>query len=410
MGPGSPVAVDLFSGAGGLALGVASAGVDVRAHVDSWEPAVETLRANFGEGHERLNVSDLDAVDLIELCGSKPDLLLGGPPCQSFTSAGRRDEADPRGTLVGAFSRLAVSLRPSLIVFENVEGFLTAGEGTFVHDLLEPLLDAGYCVRVRKVNLANYGVPQHRKRVFAVASLLGDPPFPSKTHSAWGAPGARAFHGLPRAPSVEEALAGLPEPGSNAGPLGHDLGSVSDLEVQRIAALLPGQTMRDLPDELQHDSYRRRAFRRVMDGTPTERRGGAPAGLRRLRGDQPSKAITSAATRELVHPTCDRRITLREAARLQTFPDDFTFCGTLSEQSTLIGNAVPPCFAAALGAALQAHLSGIRRSVPSPRHGALVEFTTTSGEAMSPALSRVVADVRDRYMSETLFAALPTYG
>lgn len=399
--------MDLFCGAGGLAAGLQAADVDVVAHIDHWQPAVDTLNANFGEQREPTDIAQLTADDVRAIVGRTPDVLTGGPPCQSFTSAGRRRDGDPRGTLVGVYATLAAELRAPLVVFENVEGFVTAGGGRYVFDLLNPLLEAGYSIVVRKINLANYGVPQHRKRVIAVASLLGSPPFPEPTHSAWGAPGAQQIAGRPRTPTVAEALDGLPSPGNPAAPQGHIVPRVREVEEQRMGALTPGQTMRDLPEELWHDSYRQRAYRRVMDGTPSERRGGAPAGLRRLRGDEPSKAITSAAIREFVHPTVDRRLTLREAARLQTFDDDFEFNGTAAEQATLVGNAIPPRFAAALGAALREHLIVNAAAEPaSAGQGKLLEFTATSAEAMSPALAKVVGEVRDRYLAETLFASL----
>jgi DNA (cytosine-5)-methyltransferase 1 len=402
-----PVTVDLFCGAGGLSSGFESAGLAVLAHVDNWQPAVSTLNANFSEDLEPVDVSKLTADDVRRLAGGTPDVLAGGPPCQSFTSAGPRRESDPRGTLVGAYARLAAEVRAPLVVFENVEGFVTAGDGRFVFDLLDPLLAAGYRVAVRKINLANYGVPQHRKRVIAVASLLGDPPFPQPTHSAWGSPGAQRVAGRPPTPTVLQALDGLPEPGCECAPQGHVLTSrPGEMEQRRIAGLRPGDTMRDLPEELWHDSYRKRAYRRVMDGTPTEQRGGAPAGLRRLYGDQPSKAITSAAVREFVHPTADRRLTLRDAARLQTFEDSFEFHGSATEQATLVGNAIPPRFAAALGKALREHLiANIEVNPRQSGEGALLEFTVTNAEAMSPALARVVREVRDRYVAETLFAS-----
>jgi DNA (cytosine-5)-methyltransferase 1 len=165
----------------------------------------------------------------------------------------------------------------------------------------------------------------------------------------------------------------------------------------RIAALEQGQTMRDLPPELWHDSYRRRANRRVADGTPTERRGGAPAGLRRLIADEPSKAITSAAAREFIHPLEDRPLTLRECARIQTFPDDFTFSGNRSEVAKLIGNAVPPAFAEAIGRAVRATLALPRRCAGK---GRVISFDVTAAEAMSPALKAVVRLVGDRYNSK----------
>jgi len=126
-----------------------------------------------------------------------------------------------------------------------------------------------------------------------------------------------------------------------------------------------------------------------------------------LRPDEPSKAITSAAIRELVHPTVDRHITIREAARLQAFDDTFEFHGSLTEQATLVGNAIPPRFAKALGSAVTAHLAATydadRRE---PGEGALLEFDVTPATQMSPALARVVREVRSRYQTETLFASL----
>jgi DNA (cytosine-5)-methyltransferase 1 len=380
--------------------------VDVRAHLDNWQPAVDTLNVNFSEDREAFDVAALSANDVLELVGGFPRLMAGGPPCQSFTSAGRRREDDPRGSLVGAYARLAAKVRPDVVVFENVEGFATAASGRFVFDLLDPLLEAGYWVRVRKINLANYGVPQHRKRVIAIASLVGEPPFPEPTHSAWGAPGAQHVAGRPLTPTLGEALDGMPAPGAEDAPQGHVVTRVGELEQARMAALKPGQTMRDLPENLWHDSYRKRAFRRVLDGTPTERRGGAPAGLRRLRPDEPSKAITSAAVREFVHPTCDRRLTLREAARLQTFPDDFEFHGSPSEQATLVGNAIPPRFAETLGRSVAEHLATTEGAEHrQPEDGALLEFDVTPAAQMSPALAKVVSEVRDRYLRGTLLPA-----
>src|SRR5208282_3891462 len=107
---------------------------------------------------------------------------------------------------------------------------------------------------------------------------------------------------------------------------------LSNVQLERVRRLQPGQTMKDLPKHLQHNSFRRRAFRRVMDGTPVEKRGGAPSGLKRLFADEPSLTITSAATREFVHPTEDRLLRLRECARLQTFPDHFVFAGSAASR------------------------------------------------------------------------------
>jgi len=137
---------------------------------------------------------------------------------------------------------------------------------------------------------------------------------------------------------------------------------------------------------LQHESFRRRAFRRVMDGTPVEKRGGAPSGLKRLFADEPSLTITSAATREFVHPMENRLLTLRECARLQTFPDWFEFAGSAASRIQQIGNAVPPLLARTVAECIMrscgfgAQYNGVER--PSLR------IRLTRSEGMSPALAR----------------------
>jgi len=391
--------VDLFAGAGGLTLGLKSVGFRTLMANDNWMPAVETLEENFPE-------VDVRAEDVRGLTGEQiteradfdgcPTLVAGGPPCQGFTSAGARRASDMRNTLVSEFARLVVEMRPGWFLFENVEGFLTMSDGAFVTDLLDGVIEAGYVVRLRKVNVANYGVPQLRKRVIALGRLRADPGFPSPTHHAFGAPGVStmATAVLPLCPTVGDGLEGLPAATeSHEEPSGHRPSKVSKMDLERIRRLAPGQTMQDLPPEFQHRSYARRANRRVSDGMPTERRGGAPAGLRRLRLDEPSKAITSAAPRELIHPIEDRPLTLRECARLQGFPDGFRFLGSRSEKATLIGNAIPPAF----GSRFAAWVQLVATKPIESRAGGLVEFHVTNGSGMSPTLRRVVERISNRY-------------
>lgn len=389
----APTVVDLFCGAGGLTVGFEDAGFDIAVASDLWHPAAETHRANFpSTPFLEADIRDVSTADIKRYCGgAAPDVVAGGPPCQGFSSAGARSEGDVRNTLVGHYANLAVELEPNVIVFENVEGFLTAGTGGFVTDLLDPLIGAGYSVRLEKLNVAHFGVPQLRKRVIAIAAKGRTPAPLEPSHSASGAPGVwRRGIGLPYTSTVADALSYSIEDPADA------LARVrepSELERKRIEALKPGQTMRDLDPELHHASYARRANRRVADGMPTEKRGGAPAGLRRLIANEPSKAITSAAVREFVHPTENRMLTLREASILQTFPADFQFVGSRSEIATMIGNAIPPAFAAALGSAVLETLEQPQREV----RGELTEFIVTHAEAMSPALAKTVNLVNRRY-------------
>jgi len=162
--------------------------------------------------------------------------------------------------------------------------------------------------------------------------------------------------------------------------------TLSKIQFERVRGLRNGQTMKDLPEHLQHESFRRRAFRRVMDGTPVEKRGGAPSGLKRLFANEPSLTITGAATREFVHPSEDRLLTLRECARLQTFPDWFKFAGSAVSRIQQIGNAIPPVLARTLGEQITEEygfvLSYNGNGSPSLR------FCLTRSEGMSPALSQ----------------------
>lgn len=384
--------VDLFCGAGGMSLGFRDAGFQLVQAVDCNEAALATYRRNLDDhaiAHDLAEPLSLPTVTVVA----------GGPPCQGFSSAGLRKTGDIRNSLVSHFVQNVTALSPAAFVFENVEGFLTTDGGQHVFELLEPLVRFGYRIHLRKVNAANYGVPQHRKRVIAIGGLGWDPRFPGPTHSAFGAPGARRVsHHLPRTNTLAEALAGLGVPTCEppGDPQGHYFRLLEGIDLERAMALKPGETMRDLPEALHHESYRRRAFRRVMDGTPTEQRGGAPAGIRRLSPDEPSKAITGGARSEFLHPSEHRSLTLRECARLQTFPDTFEFCGTGSEQGQLIGNAVPPRLAGAIAASLLIDLQ--ERSRRTSHQGALLSFVPTLADGLSPVLRRVTERVSDTFI------------
>jgi DNA (cytosine-5)-methyltransferase 1 len=231
-----------------------------------------------------------------------------------------------------------------------------------------------------------------RKRVIVVAALGRVPRQMVPTHAAFGAPGVwRVGRSLPPTKSVAEALADVRIAADD--PLS-ELRWPTGLEAKRIRALKPGQTMRDLPDRLQHASWASRANRRVRDGIPTQKRGGAPIGLRRLVPAEPSRAITGAAIREFVHPTEDRTLTLREAAILQTFPPAFKFVGSRGDVSTLIGNAIPPLFAKALAGCVAKTLASPLRD---DARAGIARFHLTNADAMSPALKAVSDMILSRY-------------
>ncbi len=389
-----PTFIDLFCGAGGLSLGFQEANFKCVCAIDNNASAILTYQNNFQD-----HIGQSDITENVPL--PVADVIIGGPPCQGFSSAGMRRTDDKRNSLVRVFSELVARQKPSAFVFENVEGFLTSSNGDRVFDLLDPLIESGYHIHLRKINAANYGIPQHRKRVLAIGGLGWDPVFPEPTHMAFGAPGAaKAHRHLPPCPTLAHALDGLPTPAERPPgvPQGHYTRQPSEIDLKRIQLLQPGQTMKDLPDELWHDSYRRRAYRRVMDGTPTERRGGAPFGLRRLYSDQPSKAITSGAISEFIHPTEDRFLTLRECARIQTFPDSFVFIGNVAECTIQIGNAVPPRLAEIVASGLKESL--LSNPACTYAQGKLLTFIPTVSSGKSPALRALCERVEARYLAE----------
>ena len=387
--------LDMFCGAGGLSLGLKQAGFTITLAIDNNTTALQTYTKNVGTHVVKDDLSQIGVFPATTL-------VVGGPPCQGFSSAGLRQDHDQRNSLVGYFAKHVAALRPQAFVFENVEGFLTTESGDRVIDLLEPLIHAGYRIHVRKINAANYGVPQHRKRVIAIGGLGWNPSFPIPTHSAFGAPGAhQVARGLPRALTLVDALHDLAPPTVTAPglPQGHFYRPLKDIDLQRAMALQAGQTMRHLSEELQHKSFQRRALRRVMDGTPSERRGGAPSGIKRLKGDEPSKAITGGARAEFLHPTEHRPLTVRECARLQTFPDWFEFYGSITEQMQLIGNAVPPRLAECIGQSLLYDLFNKR---PIYNEGALLSFIPTVSVGVSPALRHVINRINRQFIDRLI--------
>lgn len=381
-----------------MSLGFKNAGFECVFAADHDSSAVETYRANVGNEVVKAEISEFTELPAA-------DVIIGGPPCQGFSSAGMRKNGDHRNSLVSCFAKLVAKYRPKAFVFENVEGFLTAEGGKRVFELLTPLVDAGYRIHFRKINAANFGVPQHRKRVIAIGGLGWDPTFPDFTHTAYGAPGAKlASRHLPLSPTLCQALHDLPAPSTSTPgvPQGHWYKPLDGKDLERAMALSQGQSMRDLPEELQHPSFRRRALRRVMDGTPSENRGGPPSGVKRLVGEEPSKAITSAANTEFLHPFENRPLTIRECARLQTFPDEFVFTGNVAEQIQLIGNAVPPKLAVQIAKSIAHDLNVATRTTDS---GALLSFVPTLSSGFSPAL-RKVTDL----VNSTFFAPAETQG
>jgi DNA (cytosine-5)-methyltransferase 1 len=405
----NPRAISLFAGAGGCSLGFRQVNYEIRFAMDIDADAVESYQRNFtGTLCEVADIREFSGDMLLQRAQLQPgelDILLGGPPCQGFSSAGVKTGEDPRNSLLRHYVRLLEGLRPKWFLMENVEGLLTNARGTHVHDAVAAFLEAGYSVNVEKVYAQGYGVPQRRKRVIIVGNRLGhDFVFPEPVTRFSGnifrkgeitfstavddlpppadSPVQRVAFRQPPQNELQAYLRGKAQIVTD-----HYSPALSAIQLERVRGLRAGQTMKDLPDRLQHESFRRRAFRRVMDGTPVEKRGGAPSGLKRLFANEPSLTITGAATREFVHPLEDRLLTLRECARLQTFPDWFEFAGSAASRIQQIGNAIPPILARALGEQIAGRYGFVQRY--GGNRSPSLRFCLTRSEGMSPALSQI---------------------
>lgn len=374
-------AISLFAGAGGCSLGFKNAGIDIIAAFDNADAAIATYNMNFGANICQ-NV-DLESCDFLQLRNKlglqhgELDLIIGGPPCQGFTTAGNRFWDDPRNKLVQNYAQALEVFYPRWFMMENVEGILTTASGTYVVECIKKMISLGYTVSLKKIYMQEYAVPQRRKRVIIVGNREGKKfEFPDPVEQASGSIYKDSSFTLREAIGDLESC-DIPE-------IDHVRKVESGIQLERISTLKIGQTMKDLPEHLQHDSFKRRASRRVCDGTPSEKRGGAPSGLKRLSYNEPCLTITSAAPSEFVHPTQNRTLTIRECARVQTFPDSFLFCGTDAQKILQIGNAIPPVFAEQMAK----QIIMCDKNPSNEERASLAKFDVTKATAKSPALQK----------------------
>ena len=383
--------ISLFSGGMGLDIGMHQTGrFELLAAIEKVPAFCETIRHNIAAG--RLggqplviegDITDIDPQEVMRALGLKAgdlDVLVGGPPCQSFSTAGKRGTTqDPRGTLLWQFLRFVDAMRPKVFVMENVRGLISAAlkhrpiserssspllpeemPGSVVQLFsrdLQALAHVNYHMDVFEVNAVNYGAPQIRERVLFIGNRFNaQVDFPQPTHqnpvkAATREVLVQASLLDDEAPKLSwktlgDALAGLEETAP-------EVLDFSERKKTFLAFVPPGANWRSLPEDMQRESMGKAWFAK----------GGRSGWWRRLTSGLPSPTLITLpnhSSTALCHPTETRALSVREYARIQEFPDDWRFKGTLAEQYTQIGNAVPTRLGSVAGSVVAATLDQLK--------------------------------------------------
>ena len=340
-----PRVIDLFAGVGGLSLGFEKKGFEV-VLANEYDASIA---ASYIANHKntKMIVGDITSLDLEDTFGKmagKVDVVIGGPPCQGFSQKGQRKTIhDERNFLFKYYVSVVELVKPKYFVVENVPNLLTAEGGYFRHEIEELFNKLGYSLEYGVLNASDYGVPQNRRRAVIIGKLGGDAPklpIPQGNKvTIWDAISDLAY--LESGEGSEEQEYKFPAESDYEKMLRADSSILfnhiatkhSPLALERLALIPPNAGREVLPEEHLTKS--------IYSGTWT-----------RMKKDEISVTITTRfdtpSSGKFTHPFLNRAITVREAARIQSFPDDFHFVGNKGSQMKQVGNAVPPLLAAAI--------------------------------------------------------------
>lgn len=324
--------IDLFCGIGGLSLGFEQSGFEVLYAVDMWEDAVKTYNHNRKDKVARvMSVEGFNKEVLPHLASeNKITGIIGGPPCQGFSTVGKREIDDPRNKMYLEFYKAVKLAKPDFFVIENVKGMLTLNKGAFVKDLLERFGEngLGYTISYKLLNAADYGIPQNRYRVFYVGIKNKKFEFPPAYDYQLTAKDGisdllhsnNEHYGSEPQNEYQRTLRGSQEK-----PLNQDYTAHTEQTINIISQIPDGGNIRSLPKEFWEVRKYNKAFERMSS-------------------QRPSNTIDT-GHRNYFHYAEPRIPTLRESARIQSFPDNFEVLGTRGSQYKQVGNAVPPMLA-----------------------------------------------------------------
>ncbi len=342
--------IDLFCGCGGLSYGFEKAGFDILLGIDNDSKALETFKLNHK--NSKSICGDITNItyekDIKPLIGNKTiDVIIGGPPCQGMSLSGPRQFEDPRNKLYLSYIRLVDEIRPKAFVIENVPGLVGLFGGKIKDSIIEKFTDMGYKIKHEILCAADYGVPQNRRRVVFVGMKNGDFDYPEKKDGIVSCEMA-----LSDLPTLENEI-GIDEMKYISKPLNeyqklmrkkskvvkNHVAAQHSEKVQKIISLVPdGGNYKDLPEEYINSRNFHVAWTRFASNKP------APT--------------IDTGHRHHFHYKFNRVPTVRECARLQSFPDDFIFLGNKTQQFRQVGNAVPPLMAQCIGESLKKSLKG----------------------------------------------------
>ncbi|WP_426065268.1 DNA cytosine methyltransferase [Flavobacterium sp. DSP2-3-1] len=340
------IGIEVFSGPGGMSLGAKSAGINVKIAVEKDYYAAQT----YSKNHKETTVVIDDITNIKEFVfdrGKEQVVLFGGPPCQGYSSSNQKNKSkeNPKNWLFKEFIRCSKLIMPDWIVIENVKGLLNLDKGFFLNEIFKDLNELGYTVNYKVLNSVDYGVPQKRERIFIVASLNGIAfDFPSNKLESYITVGD-ALTDLPilNNGQISDKLEYNSKSESNYSKLmrcnadkvkNNYVSKNSDLIIDRYTHIPQGGNWKNIPNELM-SNYKDHS--RCHGGI-----------YRRLSNDSPSVVIGNYRKNMLIHPTQNRGLSVREAARLQSFPDNFEFLGPINQQQQQVGDAVPPLLAKAI--------------------------------------------------------------
>ena len=338
--------IDVFSGAGGLSCGMEMAGMNCLLGVDHDRYALET----FAKNHKNAeifcgDIRKLTKRKLDELIKEKPvHAVVGGPPCQGFSTVGKGNPEDERNGLFLEFVRLVRLTRPYFVVMENVTGLVAKKNEDTLKNIFHRFHRLGYNMDVKVMSAHNYGVAEKRRRTIIIGTRINDAPiYPKITHGD--------SNELATKPTVTLGQI-LEDLHTKSGKIyNHDLETVhlkNKTEIKRLARIPEGCSIRYERDE---KAYLTPSLKLGIDWRELPENRLRQAKYQRLHRDLPSPTIMT-HRHSYYHPTENRYLTAREAAKIQSFPNTFEFCGPVSAQWRQIGNAVPPLLGKAIGSAL----------------------------------------------------------